>query len=176
VFDGWLTLNFQALVWSALVVALMWAAMELWGRWRRRRLLKRVLAEWRRDQEHGRVSRPRLPLESQCVVTLSESAIYCVAPNETMENMAWADLQKVEILTTDHGPFAPDVFWVLHGSETRCTVPQGATGEAELRERIQQLLGFRNEAAIEAMSSTDHRRFLCWEKAWSAGQISATDP
>ncbi len=28
-----------------------------------------------------------------------------------------ADLQKVEVVTTSEGPFAPDVFWVLHGTE-----------------------------------------------------------
>lgn len=68
------------------------------------------------------------------------------------------DLQRVEILTTDQGPFRPDVFWVLHGSETSCVGPQGATGERELLDRLQKLPGFRNEAVIKAMPSTENRR------------------
>ena len=78
--------------------------------------------------------------------------------------MEWDDLQRVEIVTTDHGPFAPDVFWVLHGLKAGCVIPQGATGEKELLERLQALPGFRYEAVIEAMSSTENRRFLCWER------------
>jgi len=81
------------------------------------------------------------------------------------KRVGWADLQKVEVVTTGDGPFAPDVVWVLHGTDAGCAVPQGATGDSQLLERLQALPGFDNHALIEAMSSTTDRRFLCWRRA-----------
>ncbi len=107
---------------------------------------------------------PLLP-ESRFVVRLSDSEVICERPDGKVERVGWADLQKVEVVTTGDGPFAPDVFWVLHASSTGCAIPQGATGEKELLERLQALPGFDNGAVIEAMSSTSDRRFLCWQKA-----------
>jgi hypothetical protein len=101
--------------------------------------------------------------ESLCVVTLSETGVSCTRPGGLRESVAWDDLRRVEIITTDQGPFAADVLWVLHGSSTGCVVPQGATGEPELLARLQALPGFRNDAVIQAMGSTENARFVCWE-------------
>jgi hypothetical protein len=125
------------------------------------------------DHERGEDDRPRLQPESQYVVRFSGSEVSCTHPDGTSGTVAWDDLRRVEIVTTDEGPFLTDVFWVMHGSEAGCVVPQGATGERALLERLQQLPGFRNEAVIEAMSSTDNRRFLCWERMGS-GERGAT--
>lgn len=76
--------------------------------------------------------------------------------------MQWDDLQAVEVLTTDEGPFLPDQFWVLHGSTQGFVIPWGATGERELLRRLQELPGFRNEAIVEASSLTENNRLLCW--------------
>ncbi len=111
-------------------------------------------------------SEPRAPLEpeSRFVVRLSDSEVVCERPDGKVERVGWADLQKVEVVTTGDGPFAPDVFWVLHGTDGGCAVPQGATGDSQLLERLQTLPGFDNHAFIEAMSSTSDRRFLCWKR------------
>jgi hypothetical protein len=58
----------------------------------------------------------------------------------------------------------PDVFWLLHGTDGGCAIPQGATGEKELLERLQALPGFDNAKVIEAMGSSSDRRFLCWQR------------
>jgi hypothetical protein len=107
----------------------------------------------------------RLEPESQFIVRLSDSEMVCERPDGKVERVAWADLRKVEVVTTGDGPFDPDVFWVLHGTESGCAVPQGATGDRELLERLQDLPGFDNGAVIEAMSCTSDKRFLCWERA-----------
>jgi hypothetical protein len=109
---------------------------------------------------------PRAPLEpeSRFVVRLSDSEVVCERPDGKVERVGWADLQKVEVVTTGDGPFAPDVFWVLHGTDGGCAIPQGATGDSQLLERLQALPGFDNKAAIEAMSSASDRRFLCWQR------------
>lgn len=112
-------------------------------------------------------SAPRAALEpeSRFVVRLSDSEVICERPDGKVERLGWADLQKVEVVTTGQGPFDPDVFWVLHGTDGGCAVPQGATGDSELLERLQALPGFDNGAFIEAMSCTSDRRFLCWRRA-----------
>jgi hypothetical protein len=109
--------------------------------------------------------RARLEPESGFMVRLSDSEVVCERPDGKVERVGWADLQKVEVVTTSDGPFAPDVFWVLHGTECGCAVPQGATGDRQLLERLQTLPGFDNGAVIEAMTCTSDRRFVCWQRA-----------
>lgn len=104
---------------------------------------------------------PSMP-EGSYRVVLDEFEVTCHHPDGTTESAAWADLQKVEIITTDEGPFAPDVFWVLHRVENHCTIPQGAIGDDLLLERLQKLPGFQNDVFITAMGSTSNARFICW--------------
>ena len=109
-------------------------------------------------------TRPRLEPESRFVVHLSDSEVVCERPDGTAERVSWSDLEKVEIITTGDGPFVTDVFWVLHGGQSGCAVPGGATGEMELLQRLQTLPGFDNEVLIEAMGCTSNKRFVCWQK------------
>jgi hypothetical protein len=102
--------------------------------------------------------------ESSFLVSLSAEGILCRSPDGESRSVRWEDLEVVEILTTDDGPFAPDVFWMLHGSNGGVSVPQGASGESELVEKLQSLEGFNNEAFIEAMASTTNQSFVCWKK------------
>lgn len=103
--------------------------------------------------------------ESEWVVTVSETRVSCQRPNGLVESVEWDDLKVVLIETTDEGPFAIDVFWMLAGEKSGCVVPLGATGEAEMVARLQTLPNFNNEAFLEAMSSTENRRFICWQRA-----------
>jgi hypothetical protein len=100
--------------------------------------------------------------ESLCIVELTASGVSCSRPDKTVESVRWDDLQCVEILNTDEGPFRPDVFWILHGSKGGCVIPQGATGERQFLERLQKLPGFDNKALIKAMSVTTNNRTICW--------------
>jgi hypothetical protein len=102
--------------------------------------------------------------ESRFVVRLSDAEIACERPDGKVERVGWAGLQKVEIVTTDDGPFVPDVFWVLHGTDGGCAIPQGAPGDSQLLERLQALPGFDNGAVIEAMTCVSNKRFLCWQR------------
>jgi hypothetical protein len=153
------------LILAAVAGVAVWVLIELLLRRRTSRMasqvLDRALDPERRDPD------PRAPLEpeNRFVVRLSDSGVVCERPDGQVERVGWADLEKVEILTTGDGPFAPDVFWVLHGAAGGCAVPQGATGEKELLERLQRLPGFDSGVVIEAMGSTSDRRFLCWQKA-----------
>lgn len=100
--------------------------------------------------------------KSMIVVQCGETTLTCARPDGKVEKVDWDDLQRVEIVTTDEGPWNPDVFWVLHGSESGCLVPQGATGERELLERLEKLPGFDNTEFIRAMGCTSNERFHLW--------------
>jgi hypothetical protein len=166
--------EYVVFIWCLIAATLAVLAFSLLERYslplRARWDVNRLIAKLRRDQERGIDVQPRLMPESQCVVRFSESAVSYTEPGGAVEAVSWDDLQRVEIVTTDQGPFLCDVYWMLHGSKTCCVVPQGATGEKELIIRLQQLPGFQHEAAIKAMASTENRRFLCWKKTDIAGE------
>lgn len=77
------------------------------------------------------------------------------------QKLAWSDLRRVKILTTDTGPFGTDFYFVLEGqSDKRLVVPNEEAGA--LLGRLQELPDFDNEAFIAACGSTDTAEFLCW--------------
>ena len=151
-------MQLRPLIIAVVAGVAVWALIELWIRWRTSRLPSRT---------PGRASQSpsRLEPESRFVVRVSDTEVVCERPDGKVERVGWGDLEKVEVVTTSDGPFAPDVFWVLHGTVGGCAVPQGATGDGDLLARLQALPGFDNNAVIEAMSSTSDRRFLCWLRA-----------
>jgi hypothetical protein len=106
--------------------------------------------------------------ESKWIVTVTETQVSCRRPSGLVESVDWDDLRVVLIETTDDGPFAADVFWMLAGDNSGCVVPLGAAGEDEMIAKLQALPGFNNEAVIEAMSSTGNRSFLCWRRSDAA--------
>lgn len=109
---------------------------------------------------------PRLDPECRYVIHLSETEVSCHRPDGTVESVRWDDLQKVEVLTNGDGPFLPDRFWLLHGSETGCCIPWGATGDIELLHRLQELHGFNNQAILKPIGSTPHEALhLCWQRS-----------
>ena len=112
----------------------------------------------------GRKRIPRDQPEASIVVEFDETEVRCTRPNGNIERVRWDDLNGILLRNTDSGPFAPDVFWILVGSEGGCVIPQGATGEENLLERLQQLPGFNSEAVIASATCTGNQDFLCWER------------
>ena len=151
----------QLLVIAAIAGVAIWGLVKFWSRWRASRVAARAID---RVLRHGGEPHALLEPESRFVVRLSDSEIVCERPDGEVERVGWTELKKVEVVTTGDGPFTPDVFWVLHGTDGGCAVPQGATGDSQLLERLQELPGFDNGALIKAMSSTSDRRFLCWQR------------
>ena len=131
----------QTVTIAAIAGVACWGLIEIWIRWLASRMCSRALDHALHPERYA--SEPRAPLEpeSRCVVRLLDSEVVCERPDGKVERVGWADLQKVEVVTTGDGPFAPDVFWVLHGTDGGCAVPQGATGDRQLLERLQALPG-----------------------------------
>jgi hypothetical protein len=82
------------------------------------------------------------------------------------ESISWEQLVKIEIVTTDEGPYSEDFFFVLHGADgSGAVVPNELAAKhdfvAELQRRFPDL---DNGAIIEASSCVQNRRFLVWKK------------
>jgi hypothetical protein len=111
---------------------------------------------------------PASHLEPECyfIIKVCDSEVRCTRPDGHVERVAWDDLQTVIVQTTSDGPCLPDVFWILAGSSASsgCVIPQGATGGTILLQRLQKLPGFDGDAFLNAMSCTDDRKFLCWQR------------
>ncbi len=115
--------------------------------------------------------------ESKVVVAFDEERVWCRSPDSPEVSIAWSELERVVIRTTDAGPFAADFFWVLEAGAGRTLVlPGGATGAQELLRRLQQLPGFDNEAVIAAAASTDVQTFECWHRDPGGGVDAGASP
>lgn len=111
---------------------------------------------------------PNAPLHRVTTAVIDRNEILYRRINGQSATLRLDAIDRVLIRTTDQGPFEDDVFYVLQAAEEVLVPSQGAGGCAALLEELQNLPGFDNEAVIAAMSSTDNREFLCWERT-SAG-------
>jgi hypothetical protein len=104
--------------------------------------------------------------EPSSSVTYDEREIRHQRADGTVESITWEDLDEILIVTTDAGPSADDVFWLLGNrrSGRGCAIANGAGGFKPFLERLQRLPGFDNEAVIAAMGSAANARFPVWER------------
>lgn len=78
-----------------------------------------------------------------------------------VESITWAELVRVEVLTTDEGPYAQDFFFLLFAGDGQgCVVPNDQS--QGLLPRLQALPGFDNTVLVSACGSTQNARFVCW--------------
>ena len=86
-------------------------------------------------------------------------------PEGEVQLIQWGELNEVGMVTTDEGPFAEDVFFMLLSEDKKgCVIPQSAEGCGDLLSRLQMLPDFNNNALIEAMGSTSNQQFRLWKK------------
>jgi len=150
-------MNFFEIVGLVLVLVIL---LRLGTRWLASWMATRTVAKVMR----GGAPRAQFMPESLFVIQMNDLEVSCHRPDGSIECVRWDDLQKVSVLTTSDGPLVTDVFWLLHGEQGGCAIPQGATGDSELLERLQRLPGFDNKTFIDAMGSTEEAMFTCWEK------------
>ena len=101
--------------------------------------------------------------KAQDRVIFGDDSVTRVRPDGVEETIRWDDLQEVDILTTDEGPWREDVVFLLIGADGKsgCVVPQSSDGSQQSLERLQQLPGFDSAAVIKAMGSTSNAKFVC---------------
>ena len=86
------------------------------------------------------------------------------------EKISWAELTKVEILTTDDGPYAEDFFFLLRRADgSWLAVSNSLAVEHELLDKLQKRLpGLDNLAVATASGSTENRLFTIWQRSETA--------
>ena len=121
------------------------------------------LRGWLRRRREARTA--ALVFEREVIVRLDDAGISSTYPDGATQSIQWADVRRVVVETNDSGPWGADVWWLLEGETTRCTYPQGATGDPEaLAEYPRRFPDFNHEAVITAMGCTSNARFVCWEQ------------
>jgi len=78
------------------------------------------------------------------------------------------ELDEIGVETTDQGPFAEDVFWVLKRDRMRLRIGDPHPIFEKLMERFSSLEGFDWKPFNEAMTCTDNRYFVCWRRGTKA--------
>ena len=109
----------------------------------------------------GILKAERAPLD---LLAIDDAGITRTAPG-LREHVAWGDIVRVRIMTTDQGPQLEDVFFVLEGrSGDGCVVPHDLAQRGDLLHALQSRLeGVNNAAVIEAMLSSENRVLTIWE-------------
>ena len=97
-------MNFFEIIGLVIVIMIVFNLVTRWLiSWMSSRAVEKLL----------RVDTPRAKLmpESLFVIQINDLEVSCHHPDGSIENVRWDELQKVSILTTSDGPWAPDVFW-----------------------------------------------------------------
>ena len=147
IWHGFRLLNTGAWVGVVLLGIGLVAALGLFG------TVERALVAWR-----GRKAGPG-------VVSVKEGQISYFGPDGGAV-LALDALVRVEIITTNAGPFSQDLFWCLTDEIGQIAmIPGGAQDVTALLDRLGGLPGFDHMAVVAAMGSTDDARFKIWERA-----------
>jgi hypothetical protein len=102
--------------------------------------------------------------EDHFKVTITDEGVVVEHPKRKTEQIKWANITSIRIMTTDQGPFQPDVWLALLGSDSGCLIPQGAKGYEEVYNIVSKYDRFDFENVIKAMSSSDNQEFLVWTR------------
>ena len=80
------------------------------------------------------------------------------------KTLLFKDIIAIKIVTTDEGPWLPDVFWVIRTSEATITIEGDAPFFPIILVLLQKIPGFDNDIVIKAMQSTDYAEFIAYRK------------
>lgn len=91
---------------------------------------------------------------------------YIGFPDEPPKEIPWESVEKIEIITTDEGPWQEDLWWVFFILDTDepLLIPNGAKGIDAIFNILEDK--FKNidmEATAKAMCSCTNARFYLWK-------------
>ena len=102
--------------------------------------------------------------ESYWIVSINDETISTVDFEKRENSILISEIEVITILTNDTGPVGIDLWWNLSGNGKNVYIPNGATGEVEMTERLQKLANFDNEELKQAMRCTNNMEFIVWRK------------
>jgi len=107
--------------------------------------------------------------EALWFVRFDAETVSVTIPNPSLQSVRWDEITRIQVRTTDEGPWAPDVLWGLHRAEGDPVIHlNGATGLQELLgEMGHRLPDIRHDEVIWAMGTTSNAIFVVWEHASS---------
>ncbi|MCX2779118.1 hypothetical protein [Microbulbifer thermotolerans] len=105
--------------------------------------------------------------ENTPVFELTENGATFGFPKASKEEIIWSNVSKIEIVTSDEGPWSEDLWWVIFQED--CEEPTLMPGGTENINAIFNVLetqfsGASMENIIKAMGSTSNAKFAVWEK------------
>ena len=122
------------------------------------------ILDWFREKLAAR--RAAVMFEREVIVVTDDTAIWATYPSGEIHRVLWSEVDCIAIETNGSGPWGADFWWLLEGKHSRCTYPQGATGDMEtLKILPARFPGFCDEQVIRANGCTSNARFVCWERA-----------
>ncbi len=115
------------------------------------------------DLFHIKKEKPIQP-EDHYRVAIADECVEVTYPGGQKDKLNWNDIQEIQMINTDEGPFLPDVFLILISEKEKCMIPQGAKGFDEVYEIVSKYENFNFENFIKSMQCTDNAVFVLWEK------------
>src|SRR5262245_43293441 len=112
----------------------------------------------------ARVGRIRADLKDgpRFTIATGRKMVTLRGPDGREERMAWADVVRIVVVTTDEGPMLSDVFTFLESARAALVIPQDAVGNESFTDALTRVAGFNNGAFIAAMTSDENAEFECW--------------
>lgn len=99
------------------------------------------------------------------VLNIDNSELEISYPDGESDRVGISDVNKIEILTTNEGPWSEDLWWVFHAKtrdEPFC-VPQMALGNEKIFDLLKSSFDQANMDAVrKAMGSTSNAKFEVW--------------
>lgn len=102
--------------------------------------------------------------EDKYTVIITEKFVIVKHPDYNTEVIEWAQLQKIKLINTDAGPWAPDIWLTLTDKGSSCFIPQGCEGFDKVFAIVSKYKGFRLENVTKSMAYTENAEFLLWER------------
>jgi hypothetical protein len=96
-------------------------------------------------------------------VIISEDGIACEHPKRKRESIKWDQITEIRLVTTDEGPFQPDMWFLFLGEKDGCSVPSEAKGFDQLWDVFKtRFPGLDSKEIFEA--GTDNAQKTIWKK------------
>jgi len=102
--------------------------------------------------------------KSEGFVCIHEDKLVITDEKDTTQYMLLQDIETIEILTTDMGPWINDVWWLITGKDTIFEIAGDAMGIHNMLDTFHTFEKFNHEEVIKAMQCTDYEVFTCWNK------------
>jgi hypothetical protein len=94
---------------------------------------------------------------------ITSDEIACEHPKRARESIRWEEVIKIWYVTTSDGPWLPDEWLLLEGTEGGCSFPTEAKGFEGIWDELEaRFTGFDWGPLIRG--GTDDAKHLCWER------------